>query len=46
MVAHSGAVGGGHSHISVDIKCLSTDPVFYADLTPHDHHPCFSVHTQ
>ena len=36
--------GGGHSHMSVDIKCLSIDPLFYADPTPND--PLFySVHT-
>ena len=28
---------GGHSHMSVDIKCLLTDPpLFYTDLTPND----------
>ena len=26
----------GHSHMSVDIKCLSLDPFFYADLAPND----------
>ena len=25
----------GHAHMSVDIKCLSLDPSFYADLTPN-----------
>ena len=28
--------GGGHSHMSVYIKCLSLDPLFYANLTPND----------
>ena len=35
----------GHSHMSVDIKYPSIDPLFYADPTPND--PLFySVHTQ
>ena len=29
-------VPGWHYHMSVDIKCLSIDPHFYADLTPND----------
>ena len=28
--------GGGHSHMLVDIDCLSLDPLFYADLAPND----------
>ena len=29
-----GVIRWGHSHMSVDIKCLSITPVFYADPTP------------
>ena len=36
--------GGGHSHMSVDIKCLSIDPFFYADPTPKDPLFLFSPH--
>ena len=36
--------GGGHSHMSVDIKCLSIDPLFYADPTPNDPLFLFSPH--
>ena len=36
--------GGGHSHMLVDIKCLSIDPLFYADLTPNDPPSFFSPH--
>ena len=41
-----GGGGWGHSCMSVDIKCLSIRPLFYADTTPND--PVFlnSVHTQ
>ena len=28
--------GGRHSHMSVDIDCLSLDPLFYANHTPND----------
>ena len=35
---------GGHSHMSVDIKCLSIDPLFYADPTPNDPLFLFSPH--
>ena len=34
----------GHSHMSVDIKCLSIDPLFYADHTPNDPLSLFSPH--
>ena len=36
--------GGGHSHLLVDIKCLSIDPPFHADLTPND--PLFPLSYQ
>ena len=29
-------LSGRQPHMSVDIKCLSIDPPFYADLTPND----------
>ena len=35
---------GGHSHMLVDIKCLSIDPLFYADPTPNDPLFSFSPH--
>ena len=35
---------GGHSHMSVEIKCLSLDPLFYADPTPNDPLFLFSPH--
>ena len=37
-------LGGGHSHLLVDIKCLSIDPPFHADLTPND--PLFPLSYQ
>ena len=37
--------GRGHSHMSVDMKCLSTiHPLFYANLTPNDPPFSFSPH--
>ena len=36
--------GGGHSHMLVDIKCLSMRPLFYADPTPNDPLFSFSPH--
>ena len=35
---------GEHSHMLVDIKCLSITPLFYADPTPNDPLFLFSPH--
>ena len=35
MLYPTPGVGGGHSHMSADIICLSIDPPFNANLTPN-----------